>query len=86
MKKNKENNYILLLKELISVFVSDINLVSIKLLDSNDYDYNILVLISDTDMKELVGYKGNNVNSIKNILKSYAYKNNEKIKIEFESF
>lgn len=86
MKKNKENNYISLAHLLVKVFVNDESLISIKILDSNDYDYYLLILVSENDIKRLIGYKGYNASSIRNILKAYATKNNEKIKVEFESF
>ena len=86
MKKNKENNYISLAHELVKLFVENESLITIKLLDSNEYDHYILVLVSEDDIKRLIGYKGHNANSIRNILKAYANKNKEKIKIEFEAF
>ncbi len=86
MKKDIVNNYISLIYQLVTVFVNNEELVSIKEIDSNEYDHNIIVLVSKDDMARLIGYKGINANSIRNILNAYAYKNNEKINIEFDSF
>ena len=84
--KNKENKYVELAYELIDLFIDDKSLSTIKILESIDYDYEMLILVDEKSFGKVIGYKGNIANSIRNILKAYAYKNNEKIKIEFESF
>ncbi len=86
MKKDKENNYISLTNELVGIFVNDEASFSIKILDSDEYDYYILVLVSEDEFKKIIGYGGKNANSIRNIIKAYAYKNGERVRIEFNSF
>ena len=86
MKKDKVNNYIDLIKELVIVYIDNLDNISIKEIYKEGYDYNFVVLAKDDILSKLIGKKGINSNSIRNIVKSYAYKNSERVNIEFISY
>lgn len=79
-------NLVELTEFIIKNLVTDPESVSVKEFESED-DYTIIeVIVSDEDMKKVIGKNGKTANAIRTIVQASSYANNEKkVKINIDS-
>jgi len=80
-------NYVKLTEELVKALVKNPDMITVKEYPTEEENFHhILILVDNDDMGILIGKEGKNAKAIRTIVQASGYINNEKIKIDIESF